>query len=1417
MDENPYYTLGQLSSQMPNKSTNISILSELHEVVLQSDSTWKKEDPQRDLYKDPKSTHDNGYIKNNIAQNFIQKRNPQWEWWTSNDVTDLKRQLSMDANSKEYMNQEMVPGHVHNLIQREKCDTNFHQQVDHCLASSFLPTYMGMPSSGMSPGFWGSNSQYPLVDCFMAANTQYNTPTTKNLNESSYFGGSSVGSCIGSSCNGYNEGVVACDGNIIFSTASINQVAGEAVLSPDEISSATVCSNRDGRPTGSNLQHISESSSEKFIQPPHYDEGEFNLIKYGGFLESNQNVYNVDVPSSMGGNAELSSSNMRIPQQNPQRIPETSDILPRLIFNTSMPTREGLLESELQVLQQFQKQLHVPSVQLDEPSEVQSNLYSFEEEFVNQVPHKASKLAQLPPEQSHKVQSVASESSAVFLRGPTGAVKLANYSGLSWHRSGTGEAKNDFSRAIYDIDSDGTRSYAIEDLNRSKRLKMGNFFSFHNGVSQAVAPSIIQHCASEQLPDLVQWSEAPVLHDVEALEVNKGMLSPIKDCTSISVRRNDVIDNARRLDVNNATFISGEVINARKQGGRECTRIGEIRIDDADNSQGLNSDSGPLHSEGSSIGHQEEEIQVRPKSEQVKSEVQGILVAPAADYELVTESEESKILGVSLAEFFTAEQLKEHISSFSQSIDQSGMKEVKDRMASSVRENICQLCGTDKLLFAPEPLYCSSCGVRIKRNMIYYTAMDETGTQHWCCASCFRVCRGSNISFHGVSISKAKLQKERNSEENEEPWVQCDKCKLWQHQICGLFNAERDLEGTAEYICPCCCLEEIENEKRVPLLKAATFGAKDLPSTMLSDHIEKRLYRRLKQEREERARVSGKKVDEVPEAADLVVRVVLSVEKQIKVKQQFLDMFHGESYPAEFPFKSKVILLFQKIEGVDVCILGMYVQEYGSECDYPNRRCVYISYLDSVKYFKPEIETVTGEALRTFVYHEILIAYLDYCKKRGFATCYIWACPPIKGEDYILYCHPETQKTPKSDKLRLWYKSMLRKATKDNVVVDYTNFYDHFFIPTGDLNTKITAARLPYFDGGYWSGAAEDMIGDMEQESGGGLQGKVKRQLTKRTLQSMGHNDSSDDPAKDILVMQKLGQIILPVKENFIIVHLQYTCAHCHEVILSGSRWFCNHCKDFQLCARCIDAEQNLCGRKVHTTNGGEKHHLSQVVENGVPFDTEDKDINLDNGILENRHTLLSFCERNHFQFDTLRRAKHSSMMILYHLHKLTAVTTGTTCSICYKDVLLNHGWHCEICPEFEVCAACYQRKGGSCHNHNLTQRSSIAKRRAINKQAQQQKALWVQEALDVLMHASKCHTTRSNPCLNDKCRQIRKIFHHAKQCKLRASGGCKVCHRTWLLLHWHSRSCRDSDCRVPRCMDIKKRAEILALQSKTQ
>ncbi|KAK6284779.1 hypothetical protein POUND7_003731 [Theobroma cacao] len=821
-------------------------------------------------------------------------------------------------------------------------------------------------------------------------------------------------------------------------------------------------------------------------------------------------------------------------------------------------------------------------------------------------------------------------------------------------------------------------------------------------------------------------------------------------------------------------------------------------------------DGEPITSDDFGGPPKQEKVKIEKESDPAKQEN----ATQSSEIAAGTKSGKPKIKGVSLTELFTPEQVRQHITGLRQWVGQSKAKVEKNQaMEHSMSENSCQLCAVEKLTFEPPPIYCSPCGARIKRNAMYYT-MGAGDTRHYFCIPCHNEARGDSIVVDGNTIQKARLEKKKNDEETEEWWVQCDKCEAWQHQICALFNGRRNDGGQAEYTCPNCYIAEIERGERKPLPQSAVLGAKDLPRTILSDHIEQRLFRRLKQERLERARAQGKSYDEVPGAEALVIRVVSSVDKKLEVKQRFLEIFQEENYPPEFPYKSKVILLFQKIEGVEVCLFGMYVQEFGSESAFPNQRRVYLSYLDSVKYFRPEVKAVTGEALRTFVYHEILIGYLEYCKKRGFTSCYIWACPPLKGEDYILYCHPEIQKTPKSDKLREWYLAMLRKAAKENIVVDLTNLYDHFFVTTGECKAKVTAARLPYFDGDYWPGAAEDLINQLRQEEDGrklNKKGTTKKTITKRALKASGQSDLSANASKDVLLMHKLGETICPMKEDFIMVHLQHCCTHCCILMVSGNRWACNQCKNFQLCDKCYETEQKREERERHPINQREKHVLCPAEINDVPTDTKDKDEILESEFFDTRQAFLSLCQGNHYQYDTLRRAKHSSMMVLYHLHNPTAPAFVTTCNICHLDIETGQGWRCEVCPDYDVCNACYQKDGGIDHPHKLTNHPSMAERDAQNKEARQLRVLQLRKMLDLLVHASQC---RSAHCQYPNCRKVKGLFRHGIQCKTRASGGCVLCKKMWYLLQLHARACKESECHVPRCRDLKEHLRRLQQQS---
>ena len=784
--------------------------------------------------------------------------------------------------------------------------------------------------------------------------------------------------------------------------------------------------------------------------------------------------------------------------------------------------------------------------------------------------------------------------------------------------------------------------------------------------------------------------------------------------------------------------------------------------------------------------------------------------------------------GTSLCECFSEEELRVHLNSLrvadlkppSSAVPMSARRREAESAGAAVQPasanaQPCTACGNAGLYFDPPTMYCTNCNIRIKPKQTYYLVQAGESKQCFCtsCHSGF----GSSVEVDGNRFLKTHMMKRKNEEDLEEPWVACDLCSAWVHQICTLFNGRRDISGDNPFTCPNCMLDQLRKAERKPTVDrpSSQQPASALPKTQLSDFLEEYLARHLATERAERARMLGKQPDEVPGAEGLCVRVVSCITKQLDTKSEFLRAFApARAYPSSFLYRSKVVIIFQRIEGVDVCLFCMYVQEYGADQPAPNARRIYLSYLDSVKYFRPDIMTMRGnEALRTYVYHTLLCGYLDAAKRRGFTSCYIWACPPLPGDDYIFYCHPAKQKTPKSDKLREWYLKMLASARAEGVVVSLGNLYDELRLdPSGDTSRGMrSAVDVPYFDGDYWPGAVEEYIGAFKEEAKRRADPAVAAAAAAAAAAAGSKRDRSGKakgrageakPAEgsvealDAFVMGKLAENIKSMKNDFIMVHLWHECCRCRRTISDEPRFRSSPDEPhFELCEECFNVEDAL-PQEERLWRGGTLRR-EQVA--ALP-DTKDADPDMECEFFDTRQAFLSMCQGNKYQFDTLRRAKHSSMMVLFHLHNPTEPAYVATCNLCSQEMDPGTGWRCETCPDFDVCDTCRNTRG---HAHPLRpQGNRRDTTRVMSKEERQARMKQLQRTMELLVHASGCQSDR---CTSSNCANVKNLFSHAYTCPVRAAGGCNLCRKLWTLLQVHAKQCFQANCPVPRCKDLKE------------
>lgn len=769
-------------------------------------------------------------------------------------------------------------------------------------------------------------------------------------------------------------------------------------------------------------------------------------------------------------------------------------------------------------------------------------------------------------------------------------------------------------------------------------------------------------------------------------------------------------------------------------------------------------------------------------------------------------------------------------------------KEVSKRLQED--PDACRLCAGNKLHFEQAVLHCNGpCGSKIRRNAYYYT--DRQQAFHWC-TNCFNENKSDIFTVGETQILRGDLKRKKHDKVEEESWVQCDTCKGWLHQICALFNAKCN-EGMPEgqllpLSCPMCLL--VARKARPTERPAKRWpGASELRKSDLTRDLERRATDMIHLWRKKRATTLRVPLEKIPEVPKVIIRIVSCRDATFYTKRRMYERYRGQGFTDVHYYRQKAIVMFQRIEGVDILIFAMYVQEYGDDCPGPNRRTAYLSYLDSVKYFRPE-------ELRTDLYHELLIAYLGHLRRRGFERLVLWACPPLKGDDYIIYCHPPEQRTPKPERLREWYVTMINKAVRAKVVDSWSYLADEYF-PPGRVQQSLT--NVPYYEGDYWPDFAEDYIKELEEGTGeaaakkGKGKGKDKksRKPAKRKAGAGGRKGKkarrgSDDESggEDFItsdeeepepdeVADRISKLLHDMQKDFLVVHLRPPCGKCRRIV-SGSRddpyFECSECADHEnpvriiLCPACHKHESRKAAQKRHPRTRSEAHTFREITSNPSVGNCADTDMPIENNqqeygeFFDTRKRFLNLCVGNKYQFDQLRRAKHSSMMVLYHLHNPAAPSFVHTCNNCGEFITTGRRWACQTCQttdEFDLCDKCHGIQSVvNSHPHQLMPYSTTgsADRNMVDEDAaaRDERNKSVMMHMRLLVHASECAEAK---CESKNCHKMKALLRHGARCTVRATGGCHVCKRIWALLQIHARQCRmrREQCPVPRCPDLKE------------
>lgn len=223
--------------------------------------------------------------------------------------------------------------------------------------------------------------------------------------------------------------------------------------------------------------------------------------------------------------------------------------------------------------------------------------------------------------------------------------------------------------------------------------------------------------------------------------------------------------------------------------------------------------------------------------------------------------------------------------------------------------------------------------------------------------------------------------------------------------------------------------------------------------------------------------------------------------------------------------------------------------------------------------------------------------------------------------------------------------------------------------------------------------------------------------------------------------------------------------------------------------------------------------------------------------LMDGRDAFLTLAREKHYEFSSLRRAKFSSVALLWELHNSTNGGFVYTCNKCKRHVVETR-YHCTECEDFDLCSSCYQKEG---HPHRMEKLGDLfgAGESEVGGGAGgsgdgfgggsgstvtspgESRRLSIQRCIQSLVHACQC---RDANCRLPSCHKMKCVVKHAKSCKRKtpqtnqnASANCPICKQLIALCCYHAKHCTEAKCTVPYCVNIKVKLKQQQMQQRFQ